>query len=75
MKKIIFSFLLSMFVVAIVAAQPPQRSMGPRGKGPRPTKENVEALKNGLPNLEKQCTTLVLNFAKVDHTIAPQPFH
>jgi hypothetical protein len=45
MKKIIFSFLLSMFVVAIVAAQPPQRSMGPRGKGPRPSRENVEALK------------------------------
>jgi hypothetical protein len=45
MKKIILSFLLSFFVVAIVAAQPPQRSMGPRGKGPRPTKENVEALK------------------------------
>jgi hypothetical protein len=45
MKKIILSFLVSFFVVAIVAAQPPQRSMGPRGKGPRPTKENVEALK------------------------------
>ena len=45
MKKIIFSFLLSLFVVAIVTAQPPQRSMGPRGKGPRPSRENVEALK------------------------------
>jgi len=45
MQKIILSFLVSFFVVAIVAAQPPQRSIGPRGKGPRPTKENVEALK------------------------------
>lgn len=45
MKKIIFSLLLSMFVVAMVTAQPPQRSMGPRGKGPRPSRENVEALK------------------------------
>ena len=45
MKKIIFSFLLSLFVIAIVTAQPPQRSMGPRGKGPRPSRENVEALK------------------------------
>ena len=45
MKKIILSFLVSFFVVTIVAAQPPQRSIGPRGKGPRPTKENVEALK------------------------------
>jgi hypothetical protein len=45
MKKIIFSLLLSMFVVAIVTAQPPQRSMGPRGKVQRPSRENVEALK------------------------------
>jgi hypothetical protein len=45
MKKIIFSFLLSMFVVAISSAQPQERPMGPRGKGPRPSKENVEALK------------------------------
>jgi hypothetical protein len=26
-------------------AQPPERPMGPHGKGPRPSKENVEALK------------------------------
>lgn len=45
MKKIIFSFLLSMFVVAIANAQPQERPMGPRGKGQRPSKENVEALK------------------------------
>jgi hypothetical protein len=45
MKKIIFSFLLSMFVVAIASAQPQERPMGPRGKGQRPSKENVEALK------------------------------
>ena len=45
MKKIIFSFLLSMFVVAIVSAQPQGRPMGPRGKGPKPNKENIEALK------------------------------
>jgi hypothetical protein len=45
MKKIIFSFLLSMFVVAIASAQPQERPMGPRGKGPRPSRENVEALK------------------------------
>jgi hypothetical protein len=45
MKKIIFSFLLSMFVVVISSAQPQERPMGPRGKGPRPSKENVEALK------------------------------
>jgi hypothetical protein len=45
MKKIIFSFLLSMFVVAISSAQPQGRPMGPRGKGPKPNKENIEALK------------------------------
>jgi hypothetical protein len=45
MKKIIFSFLLSMFVVAIISAQPQERPMGPRGKGSRPSRENVEALK------------------------------
>ena len=45
MKKIIFGFLLSMFVVAISSAQPQERTKGPHGKGPRPSKENVEALK------------------------------
>jgi hypothetical protein len=45
MKKIVLSFLFSFFVVAITLAQPPERPMGPRGKGPRPSKENVEALK------------------------------
>ena len=45
MKKIILSFLVSFFVVAVTMAQPPERPMGPRGKGPRPSKENVEALK------------------------------
>ena len=45
MKKIVLSFLFSFFVVAITLAQPPERAMGPRGKGPRPSKENVEALK------------------------------
>ena len=45
MKKIVLSFLFSFFVVAIILAQPPERAMGPRGKGPRPSKENVEALK------------------------------
>ena len=45
MKKIILSLLLSFFVVAITMAQPPEKSMGPRGKGPRPNKENIEALK------------------------------
>ena len=45
MKKIIFSILLSMFVVAISSAQPQERPMGPRGKGSKPSKENVEALK------------------------------
>jgi hypothetical protein len=45
MKKIILSLLLSFFVVAITMAQPPEKPMGPRGKGPRPNKENIEALK------------------------------
>jgi len=45
MKKIILSFLLSFFVVAIAMAQPQERPMGPRGKGPKPNRENVEALK------------------------------
>jgi hypothetical protein len=45
MKKIVLSFLFSFFVVAVTLAQPPERPMGPRGKGPRPSKENVEALK------------------------------
>jgi hypothetical protein len=45
MKKIVLSFFFSFFVVAITLAQPPERPMGPRGKGPRPSKENVEALK------------------------------
>lgn len=45
MKKIILSFLISFFVVGITMAQPPERPMGPRGKGPKPGKENVEALK------------------------------
>lgn len=45
MKKIILSLLLSFFVVAITMAQPPEKSMGPRGKGPKPNKENIEALK------------------------------
>ena len=45
MKKIVLSFLFSFFVVAITLAQPPERPMGPRSKGPRPSKENVEALK------------------------------
>lgn len=45
MKKIILSFLLSFLVVGITMAQPPERPAGPRGKGPRPSKENVEALK------------------------------
>jgi len=45
MKKIILSFLLSFFVVAVAMAQPQDRPMGPRGKGIRPNKENVEALK------------------------------
>ncbi len=45
MKKIILSFLVSFFVVAVTMAQPPERPMGPRGKGPRPSKENIEALK------------------------------
>jgi hypothetical protein len=45
MKKIVLSFLFSFFVVAITLAQSPERPMGPRGKGPRPSKENVEALK------------------------------
>jgi len=45
MKKIVLSFLFSFFVVAITLAQPPERPMGPRGKGPRPSKESVEALK------------------------------
>lgn len=39
------TFLLSLFVVAVSVAQPPERHMGSRGKGPRPSKENVEALK------------------------------
>jgi hypothetical protein len=45
MKKIILSFLLSFLFVGITMAQPPERPMGPHGKGPRPSKENVEALK------------------------------
>jgi hypothetical protein len=45
MKKIILSFLLSFFVVAVTIAQPQEKPMGPRGKGPKPSKENVEALK------------------------------
>jgi len=45
MKKIIFSILLSMFIVAISSAQPQERPMSSRGKGPKPSKENVEALK------------------------------
>lgn len=45
MKKIIFSFLLSFFMVAVTMAQPVERPMGPRGKGTRPSKENIEALK------------------------------
>ena len=45
MKKIILSFLVSFFVVAVTMARPPERPMGPRGKGPRPSKENIEALK------------------------------
>jgi hypothetical protein len=45
MKKIILSFLLSFLVVGITMAQPPERPAGPRGKGSRPSKENVEALK------------------------------
>ena len=45
MKKIILSFLLSFLVLGITMAQPPERPAGPRGKGPKPSKENVEALK------------------------------
>jgi hypothetical protein len=45
MKKIILSFLLSFFVIAVTMAQPQERPMGNRGKGPKPNKENVEALK------------------------------
>jgi hypothetical protein len=45
MKKIILSFLFSFFVVAVTMAQPPERPMGPRGKGPKPNRENIEALK------------------------------
>jgi hypothetical protein len=45
MKKIILSFLLSFLVVGITMAQPPERPMGPRGKGSRPSRENIEALK------------------------------
>ena len=45
MKKIILSFLLSFFIVAVTIAQPQEKPMGPRGKGPKPSKENVEALK------------------------------
>ena len=45
MKKTILSFLFSFFVVAMSMAQPQDRPMGPRGKGPKPSKENVEALK------------------------------
>ena len=45
MKKIILSFLLSFLIVGITMAQPPEKQMGPRGKGPKPSKENVEALK------------------------------
>ena len=45
MKKIILSFLVSFFVVAVTMAQPPERPMGPRGKGSRPSRENIEALK------------------------------
>lgn len=45
MKKIILSFLVSFFVVTVTMAQPPERPMGPRGKGSRPSRENIEALK------------------------------
>lgn len=45
MKKIIFGFLFSMFIVAISSAQPQERTKGPRGKGTKPSKENIEALK------------------------------
>jgi hypothetical protein len=45
MKKSILSFLVSFFVVAVTMAQPPERPMGPRGKGSRPSRENIEALK------------------------------
>ncbi len=45
MKKIILSFLFSFFVVAVTMAQPQERPMGPRGKGPKPNRENIEALK------------------------------
>ena len=45
MKKIILSFLLSFLVVGITMAQPPERPAGSRGEGPKPSKENVEALK------------------------------
>jgi hypothetical protein len=45
MKKIIFGFLLSMFIVAISSAQPQERTKGSRGKGTKPSKENIEALK------------------------------
>jgi len=45
MKKIILSFLVFFLVVAVTMAQPPERPMGPRGKGSRPSKENIEALK------------------------------
>ncbi len=45
MKKIILFILLSFLVVGVTMAQPPERPMGPHGKGPRPSKENVEALK------------------------------
>jgi hypothetical protein len=50
MKKIILSFLLSFLVVGITMAQPPERQKGAllkggRNNGPRPSKENLEALK------------------------------
>ena len=45
MKKVILFILLSFLVVGVTMAQPPERPMGPHGKGPRPSKENVEALK------------------------------
>jgi hypothetical protein len=45
MKKIILSFLFSFFFVALTFAQQPDGQRGPRGNGPRPSKENVEALK------------------------------
>ena len=45
MKKIILSFLLSFLVVGITMAQPSERPVGSRGNGPKPSKENVEALK------------------------------